>query len=62
MTIIPIFLLPLLILIVRTSLTTLIRKIIVSETMTEILIILKRGYYNMKDNTRIVILLLLSER
>lgn len=40
-TIIPIFLLPLLILIVRTSLTTLIRKIIVSETMTEILIILK---------------------
>lgn len=62
MTIIPIFLLPLLVLIVRTSLTTLIRKIIVSETMTEILIILKRGYYNMKDNTRIVILLLLSER
>lgn len=62
MTIIPIFLLPLLILIVRTSLTTLIRKIIVSETMTEILIIIKRGNYNMKDNTRIVILLLLSER
>lgn len=62
MTIIPIFLLPLLILIVRTSLTTLIRKMIVSETMTEILIILKRGYYNMEDNTRIVMLLLLSKR
>lgn len=62
MTIIPIFLLPLLILIVRVSLTILIRKVTVSETMTEILIIIKRGNYNMKDNTRIVILLLLSER
>lgn len=62
MTIIPIFLLPLLILIVRVSLTILIRKVTVSETMSEILIIIKRGNYSMKDNTRIVILLLLSER